>query len=87
MDFDEEIECRQNQLHEVIMLNCNMMTRSLHCVLLEVINMPICVGLNEVDILLEAFEREVPEKQRFKALDYAPHTKPSRWWGYTQGKL
>lgn len=32
LDFDEELECWQNQLHEVTMLSCNMMTRSLRSV-------------------------------------------------------
>jgi len=68
-DSDEEIEPWQNQLHEVTTLNCNMMTRSLHCVSSEVRNMPIYDGLNEVDIFLDAFEREVLEKQCFQALD------------------
>jgi len=31
-DSDQEIEQWQNQLHEVTMLNCNIMVRSLHCV-------------------------------------------------------
>lgn len=35
---------------------------SLHCVSLEVRNLPIYDGLNGVDIFLDAFEREVPEK-------------------------
>jgi len=30
---DEELEHWQNQIHEVTMLSCNMMTRSLHCVI------------------------------------------------------
>lgn len=64
-DFDEEIECWKNQLHEVTTLNCNMMTKSLHCVLTEVRDLPTYDGLNEVDILLDAFERKVLEKSRF----------------------
>ena len=42
-----------------------MMTRSLHYVSLEVRNMPTYDGLNDVDVFLDAFEREVPEKQCF----------------------
>ena len=64
-DSDEEIERWKNQLHEVTMLNCNMMTWSLHCMLTEVRNLPTYDGLNEVDTFLDAFEREVPEKQCF----------------------
>jgi len=59
-DFNEEIECWQNQLHEVTTLNCNMMTRLLHCVSSEVRNLPIYDGLNEVDTSLDTFEKEVP---------------------------
>ena len=67
-DSDEELEHWQNRLHEVhevITLSCNMMIQSLRCVSLEVRNLPTCDGLNDVDIILDAFEREVPEKQRF----------------------
>ena len=34
LDSDKEVERWQNQLHEVTMLNCNMMTRSLHYMLI-----------------------------------------------------
>jgi len=64
-DSDEELKGWKNQLHEVTTLSCNMMTRSLRCVSSEVRNMPTYDGLNDVDIFLDAFEREVPEKQRF----------------------
>jgi len=46
-----------------------MMTRSLHCVSSEVRNLAIYDGLNDVDVFLDAFEREVPEKKCIKALD------------------
>ena len=64
-DSDEELERWKNQLHEVTTLRCNMMTRSLRCVLSDVRNFPIYDGLNEVNIFLDAFEREVPKKQHF----------------------
>ena len=60
-DLDEEIERWQNRLHEVTTLNCNMMTRSLHCVATEVRDLPMHDGLSEVDDFLNKFEREVPE--------------------------
>jgi len=69
LDSDKEIECWHNWLHEVTTLNCNMMTQLLHHVSLEVIALSSYDGLNEVDVFLDAFEREVPEKQHFKALD------------------
>jgi len=47
------------------MLHCNMMTKSLHCMSSEVRNLPSYDGLTDVDIFLDAFEREVPEKHHF----------------------
>lgn len=41
------------------MLNCNMMTRSLHCMATEVRDLPTYDGLSEVDDFLNKFEREV----------------------------
>ena len=86
-DSDKEIERWQNRLHEVTMLNCNMMTWSLLYVLSEVRNIPTYDGFNEVDIFLDAFEREVPEKQCFQALDWALCATPTRWWGTHKGSF
>ena len=61
-DSDEELEHWQNRLHEVTTLGYNMMTQSLHCVPSEVWNLPTYDGLNDVDVFLDAFEREVLEK-------------------------
>ena len=47
----------------------------------EVRNLPTYDGLNDVDVFLDAFEREVPKKQHFEALDWALRTMPTRWWG------
>ena len=52
---DEETERWQNRLHEVTTLNCNMMTRSLHCVSTEVRDLPTYDGLSEVDTFLNKF--------------------------------
>ena len=41
------------------------MTQLLHCVSSEVRNLPTSDGLNDVDVFLDVFEREVLEKQRF----------------------
>ena len=49
--------------------------------------MPTYDGLNEVDIFLDAFEREVPEKWHFHALEWALHAKPARWWGTHKGSF
>ena len=77
-DFDEELECWQNCLHEVTTLSYNMMTRSLHCVSSEVRNLPTYDGLNDVYVFLDAFEREVPKKQHFQALEWALCATPTR---------
>lgn len=80
-DSDEELERWKNRLLEVTTLSCNMMTWSLRCLSSEVRNLPTYDGLNVVDVFLDAFEREVPEKQRSQALDYALRAMPARWWG------
>ena len=64
-ESDEELKRWYNRLHEVTTLSCNMMTRSLCCVSSEVRNLPTYDGLNDVDVFLHAFEREVPKKQCF----------------------
>ena len=84
-DSDEELERWHNQLHEVITLSCNMMTRSLCYVSLKVRNLRTYDGLNDVDTFLDAFEREVREKYRFQALDGALCSTPARWWGTHKG--
>jgi len=47
----------------------------------EVRNILYYDGLTDVDKFLDSFEREVPEKHRFQALDLALHATPTRWWG------
>jgi len=61
-------------------LICNMMTRSLCCVLTKVWDIPSYDGLSEVDTFLDKFEREVLEKQCFHALDWVLHAIAARWW-------
>ena len=81
---NEEIEWWQNQLHEVTMLHCNMMTRPLRCVTIEVRDLPTYDGLSEVDDFLNKFEKEVPERQHFDALKWVLYAMPTRWWGTHQ---
>lgn len=66
---NEELEHWQNWLHEASMVHCNMMTKLLHCVSSKVRDLPHYDGLTNVDFLLDAYEREVPEKHCFLALD------------------
>ena len=61
-DSDEEIKRWQNQLHEVNMLNCNMMIRSLCCVKLEAREFLTYDGLSAVDEFLRKIENAVPEQ-------------------------
>jgi len=86
-NFDEELEHWKNRLHEVNTLSYNMMTRSLHCVSSEERNLHTYDGLNDVYIFLDAFDREVPEKQRFQALDWALRATPARWWHTHKGRF
>lgn len=69
------------------MLNCNVMIRSLNCVLIEVRDLPTYDGLNKVDTFLDKFEREVPENKYFKALNLVLRTTPARWWGMNKGSF
>lgn len=69
------------------MLNCNMMTRSLHCISIEVRVLPTYDGLSEVYTFLDKFQREVSEKQHFEALNWVLHTMPARWWGKHKGSF
>jgi len=87
LDSDEEVERWKNRLHEVIMLNCNMMTHSLCYVSIEVRDMPTDDGLNEVDTFLYAFQRDVLEKQHFHALDWVLRATPARWSGMHKGSF
>ena len=64
-----------------------MMIISLHCVSTKVRDLPTYDGLNEVDTFLDAFEREVLEKQRFQALDWVLHAMSVRWWGTHKGSF
>ena len=52
---NKEIKSWQNQLHEVTMLNCNMMMRSLWCVIVKRRDMPTYDGLGKVEEFLNKF--------------------------------
>ena len=43
--------------------------------------MPYYDGLTDVDKFFDAFEREVPKKHHFQALDWVLRATPARWWG------
>lgn len=81
LDSYDEFKYWQNRLHEVSMLHCSMMTKSLQCVSSEVRSFPYYDGLTNIDKFLDAYEREVPEKHCFQALDLVLHATPARFWG------
>ena len=62
LDSDEEIERWQNRLHEVTMLNCNMMIRSLRFMTIEARELPTYDGVIMVDEFFNKFESTVPEQ-------------------------
>lgn len=74
-DSDEEIEQWQNRLYEVTTLNCNMMTRSLHYVSMEVRDLPTYDRLSEVADFLN------------EALKWVLRATPTKWWGTHQGSF
>jgi len=53
----------------------------------KVINQLTYDGLNDVDVFLDAFEREVIENQCFQGLDWALRATPTRWWGMHKGSF
>lgn len=58
-----------------------MMTKSLHCVSLEVRKLPYYDGLTNVHKFLDAFEHEVPKDHFFQELDLAMLATHAQWWG------
>lgn len=80
-DSNEELKHWQNRLHEVSTLCCNMMVKSLQWVSTKVRKNFHYDGLNNVNIFLDEFEREVPEEHRFLALELALHPMLTRWLG------
>jgi len=44
-------------------------------------NLPHYDGMNDVNLFLDKFEREVLEEHWFQALDLALHTTLAHWWG------
>lgn len=59
-------------------MRCNMMTKLLRCVSSKVRNFSYYDGLTDVDKFIDAFEREVPQKHHFQALDLALRTMLAR---------
>lgn len=56
-----------------------MMMKSLHCVSMEVRNLPYYDGLNDVYMFLDEFECEVLKDHRFQALELALRSTSAQW--------
>lgn len=68
-------------MHEVSTKQCNRVTKALRCVTSEVCDLPFYDVIGNVVLLLEEFEKKVPEEQRYEALDFVLRSTPARWWG------
>lgn len=62
-------------------MQCNMHTKSLLCISIEVCNLPYYDGLEYVKLFMDKFERDVSEEHCFQALYIALRATPTRWWG------
>lgn len=86
-DSNKDVERWQNRLHEVRILDYNMMVRLLCCVTTEARYLPTYGGLTVVDEFLNKYESAVLEQQRFDALTWALRTTLARWRGMHQGSF
>lgn len=68
-DSDEELEHWQNQLHEISLLRCYMLTKSLQCISTEVWHLHYYDDLEDVNLILDKSERDVPKEQWFQDID------------------
>lgn len=59
-DSNEELVNWQNKLQVVSTLWCNMLTKSFHFISIEARKLPYYYGLDDVNIFLDHFERDVP---------------------------
>ena len=62
-----------------------MMTRSLCCVSSKVRIVPTYDGLNDVDVFLDAFEREVPKKRMLPKFGLGITRYACKMLGYAEG--
>lgn len=52
----------KNRLHEVSLMRCNRLTKSLQCISNELPNLPHYDDLEDVNLFLDKFERDVLEE-------------------------
>ena len=77
-NFDDALENWQNQLHEVSLRKCGLITQSLRHVATKIIEFPIYEGLSKLSGFLKEFEEKVYEPQRLLALGEALKATPTR---------
>ena len=56
------------------------MTKSLHWIGTESIDIPSFHGLADFNDFLQQFEQEIPQEQRMTTMDLAVKATPARWW-------
>jgi len=58
-----------------------MLTKSLRCISTKLQNFLYYYGLEDINLFLDNFERDVLKEQWFQALDIALQATLARWWG------
>lgn len=84
-DFDEYLEHWQNWLHKVSSLHCNMLTKLIQCISTKVWNLPYYNGLENVNLFLDKFERDVPKEHWLQVLSLALWATPGHRRGRHKG--
>jgi hypothetical protein len=67
-------------MDEILGKHCAHLTKSLHWIGSEVIQIPIFSGFSHVKEFLTEYEVQVPSSQRLQALDVALQATSARWW-------
>jgi hypothetical protein len=67
-------------MYKVSARRCASLTREVHWIGIEVINLPTFDVLNHLETFLSEFEEIVPVQKRLLALDEALKATPTRWW-------
>ena len=80
LDFDDALENWQNQMHEVSLQKCGLITQSLCRIAIETIELPLYEGKPELSEFLVEFEDKVSEPHWLLALDEALKATLECWW-------
>ena len=79
-DCDDALENWQNQMHEVSLWKCGLITQSLCRVTTKTVELPVYEGLPELSEFLVEFEDKKSEPKWLLALDEALKATPGCWW-------